>query len=378
MRVNIQAAGKFTAYHAARAAYARGTLNRLVTGRRRRDEAGVPFDLRRHIAWPSYLFYAMATAPVLANRSVASRIADEAFDRSAARRSEPVDVLHGFLAYSLHSLRAYRRLGAKILVDTGAAHIGVERELLQEEFNRFGEPQSPMDDAWVRKQEVEYEEADIVVVPSMFVRDSLVSRGIPVTKIEIVRHGIDLQRFAYQPQTVTDGPLRLVSGGAISFEKGVPYLLEACEELEGRVTLPLIGKVFPEMRRMLGQTKAKFTHIPHVPNAELASVLANHDAFVLASVQYGSAMAVTEAMAAGRPVIVSKSNGAQEFVNENAGVVVPSRSASALVEAVEHLLVERQRLPEMGAAARDAVKDQTWQKYGNELAGVYERLSSSG
>ena len=374
--MNIQAGGKFTAFHAARAAQARGTLNRLITGRRRRDEEGVPFRLRFHIAWPAYLFYAMATAPVVANRALASRIADGAFDRAAAKRAEAVDVFHGFLAYSLHSLRAYRREGAGVLIDTGAAHIGYERDLLVAEFDRFGESRPAMDEAWVRKQELEYEEADLIAVPSTFVRDTLVERGIPERKIEIVRLGVDLERFALQPLPAADGPLRLISVGAISFEKGVPYLLEACETLGDRVELTLVGRVFPEMRRLLRETRlSNVTHIPNVPNSELASVLGRHDAFVLASVQDGSGMVVTEAMATGRPVVVSQSVGAREFVDEATGIVVPPRSPSALVEAIEQLLEKRGDLPAMGAAARAAVESLTWERYGGRMAEVYGLLA---
>lgn len=373
MRVNIQAAGKFTAYHAARAAHRRQILNRLITGRRRRDEGGIPFSRRRHIAWPAYLFYALATAPVVANRAAASRIADNAFDRAAARRAEPVEVFHGFLAYSLCSMQAYRHLGARVLVDTGAAHIGYEYELLGEEFARFGETRRLMDTAWVYKQEREYHEADAIIVPSTFVRDTLTERGIPASKIEILRHGVDTQRFQCRPLPTMTGPLRVVSVGAISLEKGVPYLLDACKLLRGRVSLTLVGRVFPEMRRILGETEVEFQHIASVPNRRMADILAEHEVFVLASVQDGSAMAVTEAMSVGRPVVITDHNGARDFVVDGSGVVVPSRNPQALADAFEGLIARRQDLPSMGAAAHDAVKHQTWNTYGDALAAIYER-----
>ncbi|HZE15495.1 MAG TPA: glycosyltransferase family 4 protein, partial [Mycobacterium sp.] len=152
-------------------------------------------------------------------------------------------------------------------------------------------------------------------------------------------------------------------------------LLEACRALGGRVELTLVGRVFPEMRKLMRETEANVTHIPHVPNSDLAAMVARHDAFVLASVQDGSAMAVTEAMAVGRPVVVSESVGAREFVAHGTGLVVPARSASALVEALERLLEERHQLPAMGAAARAAVEELTWERYGEQMAAVYERLT---
>jgi glycosyltransferase involved in cell wall biosynthesis len=228
-----------------------------------------------------------------------------------------------------------------------------------------------MDEAWVRKQEAEYEEADVVIVPSTFVRDTLCQRGIPEAKIAIVRHGVDIDRFPYQRLAPHPGPLRIISVGAVSLEKGVPYLLEACRRLGPKVSLTLIGQPFPEMRALLQKSRTQFRHIARVPNARLSEVLHAHDVFVLASVQDGSAMAVLEAMATGRPAIVSDHNGARDFVVDGTGYVVPSRNAAALAEAIEKIVADRSRLPEMGLAAHDAVKNYTWTRYGAQLVELY-------
>jgi phosphatidylinositol alpha 1,6-mannosyltransferase len=84
-------------------------------------------------------------------------------------------------------------------------------------------------------------------------------------------------------------------------------------------------------------------------------------------------MAVLEAMAAGRPAIVSDHNGAREFVVDGAGYVVPSRNTTALVDAIEKMIADRARLPEMGLAAHEAVKDYTWTRYGERLVALYHR-----
>ena len=82
-RVVTQAMGRFTAYHAARAAVRANMLQALVTGRYLRDESGVPRALRRHIRTPAYAFQAIARAPVPDSRIYASLICDAAFDRIA-------------------------------------------------------------------------------------------------------------------------------------------------------------------------------------------------------------------------------------------------------------------------------------------------------
>ena len=64
-------------------------------------------------------------------------------------------------------------------------------------------------------------------------------------------------------------------------------------------------------------------------------------AYVLPSVDEPFPMTVLEAMAAGKPVIVTDSNGLAGAVRDyGAGIVVPGDSAQALVEAMQRLVSE--------------------------------------
>lgn len=65
----------------------------------------------------------------------------------------------------------------------------------------------------------------------------------------------------------------------------------------------------------------------------------------------GPTLTVIEAMSAGRPVVVTDRPGVVEGVDEAVGAVVPAGNPHALAEAVDHLLVDRARLADMGRAA---------------------------
>lgn len=373
--VVIQALGRFTAYHAGRAAAERGYLRAFVTGRRRKDEAGVPADARRHhrvIAWSSL---AGARLPFFGNPRLASRVFDPFFDRRASRQAEPVSVFHGFLAYSLYSLRLYRALGAQIVVDTGAAHIETERDLVLHEYQRWGIRGSAMRPAWVARQVNEYHEADVILVPSTFVADSLKARGIPSERLFFLPYGVDVDRFPFLPPRSQRGKLRVVFVGGITLEKGIGYLLEAIAALTDQVTLTLIGRVFPDAKPAMRRFSGLYRHIPHVPNSRLKDIYAEHDLLVLPSIQDGSGMVVTEAMACGRPVLVTDHVGAKDFLGNGGGIVVRHSSAEALRQGLEGFLVRRSAIAGMGSEARDAVLGWTWQDYGARLCTLYEQLA---
>jgi glycosyltransferase involved in cell wall biosynthesis len=63
-----------------------------------------------------------------------------------------------------------------------------------------------------------------------------------------------------------------------------------------------------------------------------------------------------EAMACGRPVVMTASPGLSEYIrHDETGLIVPPGDVEALARAVEALLAEPERATEMGAAARTTV-----------------------
>ena len=91
---------------------------------------------------------------------------------------------------------------------------------------------------------------------------------------------------------------------------------------------------------------------------EIAARMAAAYAYVLPSVDEPFPMTVLEAMAAGKPVIVTDSNGLAGAVRDyGAGIVVPGDSAQALVEAMQRLVSEPTLAERMGRHALAAVRE---------------------
>ena len=91
---------------------------------------------------------------------------------------------------------------------------------------------------------------------------------------------------------------------------------------------------------------------------EISARMAAAYAYVLPSVDEPFPMTVLEAMAAGKPVIVTDSNGLAGIVGDyGAGIVVPGDSAQALVEAMQRLASEPTLAERMGRQALVAVRE---------------------
>ena len=107
--------------------------------------------------------------------------------------------------------------------------------------------------------------------------------------------------------------------------------------------------------------------------------LAKSDVLVLSSYREGFPNVVLEANAIGIPAIVTDINGANEIVvHGETGSIVPPKNAAALCNAMLEMLSNRNRLPEMGAKARERVDKLYNQQYVRTCLKEYYKQLSAG
>jgi glycosyltransferase involved in cell wall biosynthesis len=89
---------------------------------------------------------------------------------------------------------------------------------------------------------------------------------------------------------------------------------------------------------------------------DVAEVLLASDVAVLSSIHEGMPLAVLEAMAAAKPVVVTDVGGNREVVRDGeTGIVVPPGDPGALSDALARLLTSSEVARKMGAAGRERV-----------------------
>jgi glycosyltransferase involved in cell wall biosynthesis len=301
-----------------------------------------------------------------------NKICDNLFDLLVSRQINNCDIFHGWLGYSLHTLKRLNGDGTKILIDMYTAHPNFRKELLSEEYRRFNlvceTPDHPLREKYLKEIEL----ADHLIAPSSHVYETCVLQGVPKDKITIIPFGVDIHRF--KPMEKKDELFRVVYVGAISINKGIYYLLEAFKQLRlPRSELVLIGQLQPEFRPILAQYDDLFKHISHVPNDQLANWYGNSSVFAFPSLTEGSALVTYEAMACGLPSIVTENSGSVVRSNMD-GFVIPIRDIEALKEKILFFYENEDRRKEMGKSARKRAEQFTWERYGQKLIEFYESI----
>jgi glycosyltransferase involved in cell wall biosynthesis len=175
-----------------------------------------------------------------------------------------------------------------------------------------------------------------------------------------------------------DGPLALYVGRLVE-DKGVGVLLEAWRKLalEG-ATLCLVGDGPPSADSSLSGPGVRLAG--RLPREQLAVAYAAADVLVVPSIATRRflepwGLVCNEAMSQGRPVIASDAVGAAAaglVRDRENGVVVPSGDADALASALELALTDAELRDRLGAAARLAVAEYTYERAAEAFASALE------
>jgi phosphatidylinositol alpha-mannosyltransferase len=196
---------------------------------------------------------------------------------------------------------------------------------------------------------------------------------------DVVPNGVDLDAAPSGPKPVND-ELRIVFVGREEERKGLPVLLSAFAGLRQHVPvcLEVIGADAEGVEPLLAQVEGGMDGIEtlgRVDDDELWRRL--HGADVLCAPSLGGesfGMVLTEAFAAGTPVVASEIAGYRQVVTHGRdGLLVPPGDPLALAEALRSLAVDPERRREMGAAARARAADFAWPHVAQRVTSVYER-----
>jgi len=166
--------------------------------------------------------------------------------------------------------------------------------------------------------------------------------------------------------------------GTICLRKGHQYLFRAFELVKRRLPdaeLICVGDVKTDFRREWPKWRHSFTHHEKLDHGQIAGLFQNCTAFVLTSVEEGFARVITEAMAAGLPVVATHESGATTLVEDGVeGFIARCRDPEHTAEAMIKIASDPALNRNMGEAAfqKGAMKN-TWQDYGDRLLAEYAR-----
>jgi glycosyltransferase involved in cell wall biosynthesis len=128
------------------------------------------------------------------------------------------------------------------------------------------------------------------------------------------------------------------------------------------------------------QLQNKILRVGQLAGEQKWQALVDADLFVLPSHQEGFSMAITEALAAGCPPVVTEECNFDEL-EENpknpAGIIIKNGDMPAFIEETQSLLADPARRKRFAAAGQELVRTRyTWEKIAADLESVYRHIIS--
>lgn len=225
---------------------------------------------------------------------------------------------------------------------------------------------------WVSN--VTFRNSDKIIAISNDIKRSMVARGVPTEKIEVVYNWVDEK--AVQPVAKEDNPLfeefeldrnkfTIVYAGNLGNAQNIGIVLDGAKELP-EVQFAMFGSrgLEKEVRKRISDEGLTNVHLnPLQPVERVKYVYSLGDACIVSCKEGlgGSAMPskTWTIMSCGRPVIASFDEGELKEIleNNNCGVFSHAGNVKEFVAAIKQLATNKEKCEEMGKNARQFILD---------------------
>jgi glycosyltransferase involved in cell wall biosynthesis len=294
---------------------------------------------------------------------------------------EKIDVIHLLLPMSgaIVAIRAARALQIKIV-----AHSHSQPENLFMDMPKFIQP--TLNNLWNKYLAWVYSQAESIIFPSELARSLLQKLNRENQPSAVVSNGINLEHFQlkeigdfHEKFNIPDGKVKLLFVGRLFPEKSVDTIIKAIPHIIKKHpnTHALIvgaGHLRPKLEKLV-QNLSVGKHVTFLGLiSEEDKVLAYNasDIFILPSLAELEGMVVLEAMACGKPIIISDAPmSASRFFVDGNGFLFKTQDHEHLAEQVLKLITDADLRKKMGEKSYEKVKNYDINKSVEMLERVY-------
>ncbi len=273
--------------------------------------------------------------------------------------------------------RRAKVLQRTFILDQSIGHPAVKERIFESLRQRFPDWSTTAPKKSAEIMAVEREEhalADAIVVPSEFVKQTLMDEGVNESKIRIIPFGTDLTLF-HPPEKREGKPVVFLFVGGLTARKGVPVLLASWRQLAlpdaelwlaGPGCIPASeSATLPPTIKLLGTKNRQ----------EVAALMRQADVFVFPSFFEGLAQVQIEALATGLPLIATHEAGAADLIQDGStGFLIHAGDVDELAGRIQKLAQDpslRQQMQQAVLAVRERL---SWQIYGRRWSNLLEEI----
>jgi len=233
-------------------------------------------------------------------------------------------------------------------------------------------------------------QANIITVPSIAVRAQLLEEGIANSKIYLVPHGVDIEKFTPKTnyeQGAEEQLLRVGFVGRLEVRKGIGFFLAVAELLldTPQVEFHLAGAIHPSMKQRLKKYSPdvlnRLIFHGNVPFDDMPSFYRSLDVLLIPSKFEAFGYTTVEGMSTGLIVIAGEEGAGSELIDDGVDGyhVKPDSSPLVIADLLNCILHSKNRWDAMRMSAREkTVGSYSINAWSRKKLEVYYKLLRQG
>jgi len=282
---------------------------------------------------------------------------------------DDVDVLLGFAGVSKLSGKKINEKKKIYLCDSTSAHIKEQNTILADEYKEFLNKKVQINSWVIDYKTAEYENANIILTPSRFVKKSF--EKFKFSKMKVLELATNTTNFfPIEKIKKSDKFFDILFVGQQSLQKGLHYLIEGFKKFNHpNKRLHIIGSQTKDKKFFSNKLKHKDIIVyGQMKQFKINDIANKCHVCVLPSIQDGFGLVVLQAAAAGCPSIVSENTGALDFIEKyECGLSVPIRDSNSIADKLQLLSDDKDLLKKFTLNAIKFSKNNTWENYVERL-----------
>ena len=220
----------------------------------------------------------------------------------------------------------------------------------------------------LQRKDLEMDLADLVIVPSEFVRDSLPQNILNTKRIVVSPFGSPDCVSSAHVNKPYPSPVRFLFVGSMGQRKGLADGLDAFSRAKrSDIELIILGSPMCPMDFYRNQY-SNFIYEKPRAHTEVLKLMKSCHVLILPSIVEGRALVQQEAMSQQMALLVTPNAGGEDLIIEDVtGRLVSPSCPDMLLDAIYKFADNPKRTYEMGIEALEYSRNYTWEKYSSKI-----------
>ena len=219
-----------------------------------------------------------------------------------------------------------------------------------------------------KKLDSEIQNADIIIVPSNYVKKTILKSKFNYKKILVAPYGFP-KPISKKKWFNRNNKIEILFVGSLVPNKGILCLLKTIKVLskinQDKFNLTIVGS--GPLENFLKQKLPNSTFKKYLSHNQLLKEMEKKDIFLFPTLYEGLSLSLSEAMSRGMVVISTANSGLLEFGNKSNSILVKVNDHNQIAKKISFLINNPQKVKYLGMNAIETSKKYNWQDFSKKV-----------